>query len=595
MALASSRIPPLLRHSETLALALLVLAVAGAHALWIARNAAPMPHPQDPYYYLARTLEFADALRAGSAAGVREAFEGLATAGRSPLYQLLATPFVLVLGRSIEAALLINALWWIALLLAANGLGQLLAGRRAGLLAAVVTAAFPPLVHLSHVYRPHFALAACVAVSLWLLLRLLERPSVAAAWAAGVSLSVALAMHPTAAWSLGFPAAAIGLHLVFFRSPPRLPAGPHAAPRWLVAKLADPLLWRGLAPAAFVAVAPTLAWYASFGAPLLERAGDLAEEQVVVLGFPGVEPSLSWYLRTAPGALSNVLAAFGALAVLAALLRRQLASQLLAWSVVVGLAVLSLTWLRVWWYAAPLLAPLAALVGAFVLRLRPVALARAVGAGCVAVSFLVFVFVLYAPASWSGLARALGAPLDSPSCDNLRPALFCPGRAYPEPWPVPEILRQVQADDPRCASGERRCRMFLVGPDRFAPGAMLGRGLLSYEWVRGWPGARVEVLGIHRGNCGLPAFPDSDYLLTLEPAPGPRSPCYEAWGALLREPPPFFSRNWRGLGSFRLPDGRIATLQRREGDWTPAGRARIERALLARLPAPLPDAGAPLR
>ena len=90
MASASARIPPFLRQPETPLLALLVLAVAGAHAHWIWRNAAPMPHPQDPYYYLARSLEFADALRAGSAAGVREAFSGLATAGRFPLYQLLA-------------------------------------------------------------------------------------------------------------------------------------------------------------------------------------------------------------------------------------------------------------------------------------------------------------------------------------------------------------------------------------------------------------------------------------------------------------------------------------------------------------------------
>ena len=143
----------------------------------------------------AQWVKWMDSLGGDSPSDLRGAFEGLPLQGRAPLYQILTMPFLLAFGRSVRAALGVNLAFQVLLLVSVYALGQRLAGRPAGLLAALMTAAYPPLIHLSHIYRPHFAVAACVTTSLWLLLRLLEDRTQKRALGFGASLGFGLLLR----------------------------------------------------------------------------------------------------------------------------------------------------------------------------------------------------------------------------------------------------------------------------------------------------------------------------------------------------------------------------------------------------------------
>ena len=152
-------------------LALLIVFVSLANIQWIRNDAAPMPHPRDPYHYATNTLEFMDGIERGESGGL-ESFAQLSFRGRPPLYQLLSMPFVALFGRSTDAMLGLNVVCNALLLVLVFGLGRSISGGRAGLLAALAVATSPPVIHLSRIYRPHGALLAFAVLSVWLLLRL---------------------------------------------------------------------------------------------------------------------------------------------------------------------------------------------------------------------------------------------------------------------------------------------------------------------------------------------------------------------------------------------------------------------------------------
>ena len=98
----------------------------------------------------------------------------------------------------------------------------------------------------------------------------------------------------------------------------------------LLAKLRDPFVWRGLVPAALIAIGLAGAWY-------LPRTQDLFTLQRDVVtdwsgesyGFSDVPPSFWWYALTMPGAMSNVFAVFVAIGVVAGIVKRQLPTSVL--------------------------------------------------------------------------------------------------------------------------------------------------------------------------------------------------------------------------------------------------------------------------
>jgi hypothetical protein len=570
---------------ELLALATLVAAVAVVDLGWIARNTAPMPDPNDPYAYLTRTVRFVDALRSGETSRWAGALAQLSLHGRPPLYQLLSTPFLLGFGTSVEAALAVNVAWNALLLVLVYALARELAPEApgAGLLAGCVAAAYPPLVFLSRVYRPHFAVAACAALSLWLCLRVLRERTPGRVIAFGASLGFGLLIHPTFAWTLAAPSLVAGV---------------------LLLRSTDAsFLIRGLVPAALLSLGPPAAWYLARGGTLVATATRFAGEgSVATLGFPELAPSFTWYLRSAPGALSNALAAFALAACGAALAGRRATPRALALAAVAAYLVLSSLWVLAWWYFAPVLPILAALTGAWIATLRPRWLARGCALACVAASAFVFGVATFGAAGAARpIARALGAGLDTPTCASRNPAAFCPGAPLREHWPVGEILAAIGASEPACLEGLRRCRVFLVLPSEIRPHGLTRPGVTSsffdYRIAVDHPEARLELASSNTGGCGLRNLLPSDYVVHFEPGAEGATGCHAAWSRLLRDPPHAFAVAYRELGSFPLPNGARATLRRRGARLSRADVVAIGEAL-AEPPAsapPSPGAADPSR
>ena len=188
-------------------------------------------------------------------------------------------------------------------------MGRILHGARVGLLAAFLVVCYPPIVEVTRFYSPHAALPGCIAVSLWALLGLVKGPTVRKAWLFAVSLAFGMLLHPSFAWSLAVPTAVGASYVAFFVRPPRRPLSLATTPAWLGAKLADPVVSRGLIPAGLLALSLVLLWYSTIGSRLFSVYSSLAEkEEIVIRGFGDVSSLSAWYVLTATGALSNVLA-----------------------------------------------------------------------------------------------------------------------------------------------------------------------------------------------------------------------------------------------------------------------------------------------
>jgi hypothetical protein len=506
---------------DVVALALLITAVCGALLSWIVRDTAPISHPNDPYRYLAKSIAFTDHLRSQGFEDLGSALDQLPKGGRFPLYQLLSVPFILAFGRSLDAALAVNVAFEILLLISVYAIGKRLGGGKAGLLAAVLVAAYPPIVHLSHIYRPHFAAVACTALSLWLLLLLLKNASTRVAWLFGGSLAFGLLLNPHSAWALAGPTALFGGFLVLFRSPPRRPSGIENFPGWLLAKIRVPFVTRGLVPAACIALALPLAWFLTRGRSLLHMAErTAARELAFALGFPEESPSFWWYVETAPGALSNVLALFAIIGLANCVFRRRLSTSLLGFALVAGYSTLG--WTRevvmlCWWYFAPILPIAAALTSAWIVGVRRRWLARLLALVCAVIAAIVFSIVTWGVAPWARpIALALGAPLDSPTCADVKTAAFCPDAARSERWPASEILGAALRTEPECERGERECLMFVITKSwdsrRESKWPTITNAFFGYHAVRDWPEAGVKFVGYptlpgpDASECGASSF-----------------------------------------------------------------------------------------
>ena len=251
---------------------MLIVVVSAANLWWIRRDVAPMPHPNDPYIYLSNTLAFVDQLRSDGFDDLSSSLSRLSFKGRSPLYQLLTVPFILVFGRSLDAALSINVVFVAVLLISVYAIGRVVASGRAGLIAAVVVASYPPVIHLSRIYRPHGMLPVFTALSVLSLLLLLRDRTVRRAWTFGASLAAGVLLHPTFLYVLAAPTLVFGSYVALCQTAPRRPATLLQAPSWLGGKLRDPLVTRGLLPAALLVLATALPWYLTEGWALYDLA-----------------------------------------------------------------------------------------------------------------------------------------------------------------------------------------------------------------------------------------------------------------------------------------------------------------------------------
>jgi 4-amino-4-deoxy-L-arabinose transferase-like glycosyltransferase len=400
---AKNKLELLMVHKQYVALAVLILIVTLISIVWNSLDTRPMPII-DAHVYLARTFEFVNVVERRGIAHLWQAIADVSWLGRPPLYQLLSVPFIWLFGRSMDAALTVNIVFQALLLLSTYGIGRLVKNGSVGLLAALLAAAYPPIINLSRFYMTQYGAVACVALSLCLLLLLLKTRSVKVAWLFGLSLGFGALVCHYFPYFLSAPTVVFGLYMVLFQTDPRRPAAVKEIPVWMLSKGRDPFVLRGLLPAALIATALTAPWYLTRARGLLTFVGSavaeggvpryfaggvpvfssveltMASGEFATREFPDVNPSsVWWYALTMPGAVSNVFAVFVAIGLVVGIVKRQLPASVLVLAFLVAYSVLPLWAIRMWMLLTPILPAAAALAAYWVVDIGDWALSTRVG------------------------------------------------------------------------------------------------------------------------------------------------------------------------------------------------------------------------
>jgi hypothetical protein len=506
----------------------------------------------DANIYLANTFYFVEGL---GEAPLWESVAALSHDGRPPLYQLLSVPFLYLFGRSADAALLINVVFGVVLLLSTYGIGRLVQDGKAGLLAALLVVAYPPLVDLSRIYRPHFAIAACVALSLWLLLLLLKARSPKIAWLFGASLVLGMLVHSSFLYVLAAPTVLFGFYALLFQTPPRYPSILKEAPRWLLAKLRDPFVLYGLLPAALVAAALTAGWYLTEGRTLLRVLQQVTQEgRDVTRGF-SVPFSFWWYALTAPGAISYVFAIFFLGGLVAGIVKRQLYTFVLVMTFLAAYVVYSTRGGRAWFYLASVLPIVAILTATWIMGLARRRISAVLTIVCVGTAVLTFSVVTWGLKSWGEpFIRALGAPLNSQTCVSPSNVVFCPWPARDEDWRLSDVLEIIH-DDADCR--DRTCHLTLV--QGWWNIWHVNYNSFRCYLARDFPETRLEIYSTRLETLAdqLQLLLSSEYVL-YRPDNYTHNLRY-----FLLSPPSAFADAHRQVASFEFPNGTIARLIKR--------------------------------
>ncbi len=535
-----------------LLLAVMILTVA-----WSQQNRTAMLG--DSYGYLTHLLSVYN--RADNIDSLSDAWHALgqmSLVGRPPLYQLATVPMIALFGPPV----LVNLLFLALLGVSTYHVGRLVRSREAGLLASLVVLTYPPIVHLSRIYGPHFALAAWSALTLWILLSLIDKRSIAGAWLLGLSLACGLWTHPYFVCVSVVPTIVVGFYLLASAGgtsalPPKRDFRP-----WLAAKLGDRFVLLGLLPAAVIAVASLAAWYGIWGSPGFDQLESLRNGRQGRIGFLGIAPSMWWYARTAPGAITNVLAVFTAVGCLYALFETRWKGRLLVLTLLCAYLVLSHGTTLGWVYFAGAL-PVAAVLGTswiFGIRRRWLRWAlTAVAAGTAAFSFS---FVTWEGGAWQrSLSIALGSPLtDHRTCSNGLAVALCraPTGRWQPPWPE---IRDLILDN----TGRGRQRRERVLVLKFFPNAPQA---LIHAMVSKGSGPRFSVLRFgelpRRRPYDFGTLLTSDFVIysdRFDDRFDSRRYYDKVTTDFLRSPPVAFADAHRVIASFESPIPAIGTLR----------------------------------
>lgn len=542
------------RRQSWIGLGLLIGFVAANQLFWALTDEAPMPQG-DSYTYLGNLLRLLDEFSLEGSWDLSASLRELAVAGRPPLYQLLTTPFILLFGRSVAAALSVNLVFIALLAIATYNLGRLVRNEKAGLLAAFLVLTYPPVVHLSRWYLPYFASCAWAALSLWLLLEVVDRRSIVMAWLLGLSLAAGLLTHPYFAWTLLGPTTATGVYLLFQRDSEGL-QGSRNLLGWLSRKCRDRFVLFGLLPAALLALGPSLLWYLTLGRMGFRQLKQLSRADVFV-GFHEIDAQFWWYAFSTPFVISNVLTAILVVGLLMAVLRAQPKTTILLITLVTGYIFYSVMPVRVWWYFSCVLPAVAVLSTIWIVDVR-----RKWPAGTLLVvtllagSFNYFLVTWGEAHAWATpVARALGSPIsDQKTCQDKRTVAFCPDRVRPQPWPWEEITALMLAA-PDCQA-KRRCQLLIVGIHG------TGKRLVNYMMVRDGHADRIVAEQLFNSRQrALDALVLSDFI--VYPAGPSSSPHLAAAVDFLGDPPPEFSNAHEEVAAFVFPSRRSAKLIKR--------------------------------
>jgi hypothetical protein len=546
----------------------LIVFVLASNISWISQDTSPSAGV-DANFYLLHTLLFSDTLISQGIKQISSTIMVLSLDGRPPLFQLMSVPFILLFGRSMDSGLYVNLVFEILLLVTVYNIGKLVENGKAGLLAAIIVAGYPPLIDLSHIYRPHFALAACVALTVWMLLLLPKKRSIKIAWLFGLSIAFGLWIHPSFLWVAPIPAVILCLYIVFFQpNAPRITF--RQLPAWFLGKMREPWVLYGLLPVSLISIVLILAWYLIGGDTLLSLMNTmnspetikLRGSEVITVGFGNARPSLLWYAITSPQTISTVLVALLGIGLADSLISRRFSRLLLLVFFVVGYAILSMQGALSWRYFAPLLPVAAVLSGTWIGRLKNRIISSVLIFFCVTTVILNIVIVTWGIHPWNrSVAFALGVPrnVESSNCypDN---ATFCPLPPHKEKWPVDDILRSV-LDDSNCLP--ENCDVLIINMTYYLNYSIFS--LYSYQDFYETKPA-IQSLGYLNGGIpfNLPALLNSEYIVYEDTQKIGKSQTYTA-GALrfLRQPPFSFSRAHQEVAEFELPNGNIARLIKR--------------------------------
>ncbi len=129
---------------------------------------------------------------------------------RPPLFGVSMALMYKLFGVSPDVAVMVNAIYWIILLVACYGIGSRLGGQRLGLLSAVLVALLPLVYAMSRYSYFEFALTALVAMSLYLFLAGEGFTKRRASLLLGLSLGLGMLLKRT------FPVFVIGAGTVVF-------------------------------------------------------------------------------------------------------------------------------------------------------------------------------------------------------------------------------------------------------------------------------------------------------------------------------------------------------------------------------------------
>jgi hypothetical protein len=233
-----------LKYRSSVLLGLLIIFVVISNWVWIQADTS-LGTDADSKDYIVKTITQLNILQEkGFSPSIRQWLTNLSREGRPPLYQILSMPLIVLFGRSMDSGLILNLVFWILLIILVYLIGKMVSNSQSGLLAALFVVSYPPLIQLSRLYRPHFALAACTALILWRALALLKNRSPRNVWWFVFSMVFGILIHPKIAGVILIPVPIFSLYVVFFQNAPRMPGSMRELPKWVWTKLSDPIVWR---------------------------------------------------------------------------------------------------------------------------------------------------------------------------------------------------------------------------------------------------------------------------------------------------------------------------------------------------------------
>ncbi len=560
-----------LRLSQYTIVASLVLLIAlfsALHIHWL--NADTLVGPEvDEKVYFVRTAGFLATLSSGGWNSLGEALQSLDLSGRPPLYQLLSVPFILIFGLDMDSAVLVNLLFQALLVIAVYQIGKLVSSAKTGLLAALLVSVYPPLVQLARIYRPHFAMAACVGLGLWSLLALIKNRSVKNVRLFALALTFGLFIHPTVAFSLWLPALAGLVYGVFFQVAPRWPKGGGNTIAWIKTKLSDPVFLRGYLPAFLLAAALVGGWYLSSGTALLnaletissEDLGDFRGYEVFTKGLrlDGVS-YFWWYAATMPKAISWIFTGFFGIGLgYAVWVRKPAILLLVATYLGAYLAFANLTTMT-WLHFAQVL-PVAALVSvAWMEDIKVKWLRSGLTVFLIAASAFVYAFVNWDLPGLNPVAVALGAPLNPKGACQSNDQVFCPYPPSREDWKIPEIIETI-VDDADCQPDH--CTLLVLKSSGFDFSVSSFSYYKSVEYSQS-PLEMASIGGVafSISPFNFDAFLNSGFIIYMD-AKNPGQSYYGAAIKTVKNPPESFASTHMEVAAYNLPDGRKARLLKR--------------------------------